>query len=59
MQGGLHEVDESLLRFLSGQEVRQLRLSLALFGFLAMLLFLVNITVAYVYEFKRGGLDWD
>ena len=32
---------------------------LALFGFLAMLLFLVNITVAYVYEFKRGGLDWD
>ena len=32
---------------------------LALFGFLAMLLFLVNITIAYVYEFKRGGLDWD
>jgi NADH-quinone oxidoreductase subunit A len=32
---------------------------LAVFGFLAMLLFLVNITIAYVYEFKRGGLDWD
>ena len=32
---------------------------LALFGFLAMLLFLVNITIAYVYEWRRGGLDWD
>lgn len=29
------------------------------FGFLAVLLFLFNITVAYVYEWRRGGLDWD
>ncbi len=29
------------------------------FGFFAVLLFLVNITIAYVYEWRRGGLDWD
>ncbi len=33
--------------------------SLGLFGFLAMLLFLVNLTIPYVYEWRRGGLDWD
>ena len=32
---------------------------LALFGFLAVLLFLVNLTIPYVYEWRRGGLDWD
>lgn len=32
---------------------------LGLFGFLAMLLFLVNLTIPYVYEWRRGGLDWD
>jgi NADH-quinone oxidoreductase subunit A len=32
---------------------------LALFGFLAVLLFLVNLTIPYAYEWRRGGLDWD
>jgi NADH-quinone oxidoreductase subunit A len=32
---------------------------LALFGFVAMLLFLINLTIPYVYEWRRGGLDWD
>ncbi|UAL30285.1 NADH-quinone oxidoreductase subunit A [Nocardioides rotundus] len=29
------------------------------FGLVAVVLFLVNITIAYVYEWRRGGLDWD
>ncbi|MCB0918968.1 MAG: NADH-quinone oxidoreductase subunit A [Actinobacteria bacterium] len=33
--------------------------TLALFGFLAVLLFIVNLTIPYVYEWRRGGLDWD
>ncbi len=33
--------------------------ALGLFGFYAMTLFLVLITVAYAYEWRRGGLDWD
>jgi NADH-quinone oxidoreductase subunit A len=32
---------------------------LELFGFLAVLLFLVNLTIPYAYEWRRGGLDWD
>jgi NADH-quinone oxidoreductase subunit A len=32
---------------------------MAWFGLAAVVLFLVNITVAYAYEWKRGGLDWD
>jgi NADH-quinone oxidoreductase subunit A len=24
-----------------------------------MMLFLFNLTVPYVYEWRRGGLDWD
>ncbi|WP_028660353.1 NADH-quinone oxidoreductase subunit A [Nocardioides insulae] len=32
---------------------------LAWFGLVAVLLFLFNITLAYVYEWRRGGLDWD
>jgi NADH-quinone oxidoreductase subunit A len=32
---------------------------LALFGFLAVLLFLINLTIPYAYEWRRGGLDWD
>ncbi len=33
--------------------------SLGLFGFFAVLLFLVNLTIPYVYEWRRGGLEWD
>jgi NADH-quinone oxidoreductase subunit A len=33
--------------------------ALGWFGFIAVVLFLFNITIAYVYEWKRGGLDWD
>ncbi len=29
-----------------------------LFGLLSMLLFLVLITVPYIYEVRRGGLSW-
>ncbi|MBS4103741.1 NADH-quinone oxidoreductase subunit A [Tsukamurella paurometabola] len=32
---------------------------LGTYGLLAMALFLVNVTVAYVYEWRRGGLQWD
>ncbi|QWC86008.1 NADH-quinone oxidoreductase subunit A [Nocardioidaceae bacterium] len=32
---------------------------LAWFGFAAIILFLANITVAYGYEWRRGGLEWD
>lgn len=32
---------------------------LSAFGLIAVVLFLVNITVAYAYEWRRGGLDWD
>ena len=32
---------------------------LGTYGLLAMALFLVNVTVAYAYEWRRGGLSWD
>ena len=32
---------------------------LAIFGLLAMLLFLFLITVPFVYEWRRGGFEWD
>lgn len=32
---------------------------LGVYGLLAMALFLVNVTVAYAYEWRRGGLSWD
>lgn len=28
-------------------------------GLIAVFLFLFNITLAYAYEWRRGGLDWD
>lgn len=33
--------------------------ALGLFGLLAMALFIVNVSVAYAYEWRRGGLSWD
>jgi NADH-quinone oxidoreductase subunit A len=30
-----------------------------LFGFVEMVLFIVPVFVAYVYVWRRGGLDWD
>lgn len=33
--------------------------NMALFGLVSMLLFLFAVTVAFVYEWKRGGLEWD
>jgi len=33
--------------------------TLALFGLVAMLGFLLLITVPFVYEWRRGGLEWD
>ncbi|WP_067969869.1 NADH-quinone oxidoreductase subunit A [Nocardiopsis trehalosi] len=32
---------------------------LGLFGLIAMVLFLVNVSIAYAYEWRRGGLEWD
>nr|WP_297422876.1 NADH-quinone oxidoreductase subunit A [uncultured Actinotalea sp.] len=32
---------------------------LGLFGVVSMLTFLALITVPFVYEWRRGGLDWD
>ncbi len=32
---------------------------LALFGLVAMLGFLFMITVPFIYEWRRGGLEWD
>lgn len=32
---------------------------LALGGFLAVALFIGAVTVAYLYEWRRGGLEWD
>src|SRR5690625_3746716 len=32
---------------------------LAVFGLIAMLTFLFLITVPFIYEWRRGGLDWD
>ena len=31
---------------------------LSWFAFFAVMLFLVNITIAYAYEWRRGGMDW-
>jgi len=32
---------------------------LAMFGLIAMLTFLALITVPFVYEWRRGGFEWD
>ena len=32
---------------------------MALFGFIEMVLFIVPVFVAYMYVWRRGGLDWD
>jgi len=33
--------------------------ALGAFGLVAMMLFLLNFAVPYVYEWRRGGLEWD
>lgn len=33
--------------------------SLGLFGMIAMLTFIFLITVPFIYEWRRGGLEWD
>ncbi|WP_459546750.1 NADH-quinone oxidoreductase subunit A [Nocardia sp. X0981] len=33
--------------------------ALGVFGLVAMTLFIVNVSVAYAYEWRRGGLSWD
>jgi NADH-quinone oxidoreductase subunit A len=32
---------------------------LRLYGLLVMVVFLVLVSIAYVYEWRRGGLEWD
>ncbi len=29
------------------------------FGYVAVVLFILNLSLAYAYEWRRGGLDWD
>ncbi len=33
--------------------------ALGVFGLAAMAVFVFNVSVAYVYEWRRGGLSWD
>ena len=33
--------------------------SLALFGFIAVMTFLALITIPFIYEWRRGGFDWE
>jgi NADH-quinone oxidoreductase subunit A len=33
--------------------------ALGVFGLAAMALFIVNVSVAYAYEWRRGGLSWE
>ncbi|CAM2748754.1 NADH-quinone oxidoreductase subunit A [Skermania piniformis] len=33
--------------------------ALGMFGLVAMALFVANVSVAYAYEWRRGGLTWD
>ena len=33
--------------------------ALGVFGFVSMMIFLVVLGVAYFYEIRRGGLEWD
>ena len=33
--------------------------ALGAFGLVAMMLFLLNLAVPYVYAWRRGGLEWD
>ncbi|MEO9322816.1 NADH-quinone oxidoreductase subunit A [Nocardioides sp. C4-1] len=33
--------------------------ALGTIGYVAMMIFLLNLTIAFAYEWKRGGLDWD
>ena len=33
--------------------------TIGVFGFLSMVLFLVILTVGFIYEWKRGALEWD
>ena len=32
---------------------------IGLFGFLSMMLFLAVLTVGFVYEWKKGALEWE
>ena len=33
--------------------------ALGIFGLVVMVLFLVNVSIAYAYEWRRGGLEWN
>ena len=33
--------------------------NLGLFGFLSMMLFLFILTIGFIYEWKKGALDWE
>lgn len=33
--------------------------AVGMFGFIAVTIFIIAITIPYVYEWARGGLEWD
>ena len=32
---------------------------ISLFGFISMMIFLVVLTIGFIYEWKKGALDWE
>ena len=32
---------------------------LGLFGFISMMIFLFILTIGFIYEWKKGALDWE
>ena len=39
--------------------LRQIYDQMALFGFAEMVLFIVPVFIAYIYVWRKGGLEWD
>ena len=33
--------------------------SIGLFGFLSMMIFLFSLTIGFIYEWKKGALEWE
>ena len=46
-----------LVRFVKAAEV--VIMGIGLFGFWSMMVFLAVLTVGFIYEWKKGALEWD
>ena len=33
--------------------------NIGIFGYLSMMIFLIILTIGFIYEWKKGALDWD